>query len=155
MSTRLVSLAPSVPLTVVMPTHGRTELYLESLASLERQSLRDFELIVTDDSPSWDDRQAIQEAAMSFAGRTGRPTSSLFSEARIGQARHTNQGLRRARGTYVRILHSDDLLAPRALEAELALLTDTRHDIDLLYHLVEAFKTAPRFDAQPVLTLVQ
>jgi GT2 family glycosyltransferase len=155
MSTRLVSPAPTVPLTVVMPTHGRTELYLESLASLERQSLRAFELVVTDDSPSWDDRQAIQEAAMSFAARTGRPTSYLFSEARLGQARNTNQGLRRARGTYVRILHSDDLLAPRALEAELALLADSRLNIDLLYHLVEPFKTTPRFDAQPVLTLVQ
>src|SRR6185436_15145792 len=155
MPTRLVPTPPNVPLSVVMPTHGRTELYLQTLASLERQSLRTFELIVTDDSASWDDRQAIQEAAMSYASRTGRPTSYLFSQPRLGQARNTNQGLQRAAGTNVRILHSDDLLAPRALEAELALLTDPRLNLDLLYHLVEPFRTAPRFDAQPVLSLVQ
>ena len=155
MSTRLVSAPPTIPLTVVMPTHGRTDLYLETLASLERQSLPFFELVVTDDSPSWEDRQTIQEAAMSFAARTGHSTSYVFSEPRLGQARNTNQGLQRARGTFVRILHSDDLLAPRALEAEVALLTDPRLDIELLYHLVEPFKTSPRFDAQPVLTLVQ
>ena len=59
------------------------------------------------------------------------------------------------RGRFVRILHSDDLLAPRALEAEVALLNDPRLNIDVLYHLVEAFSDAPQFDQEPVLTLVQ
>jgi glycosyltransferase involved in cell wall biosynthesis len=147
--------SPEVPLTVVMPTHARTDLYLQTLQALEQQTLPGFELIVTDDSRMWEDRRAIQDAAMAYAERTGRPTSYLFSTPGLGQAANTNQGLHRARGRYVRILHSDDLLAPRALEAEIALLDDPRLGLDMLYHQVMAFSGIPTFDRQPVLSLIQ
>jgi glycosyltransferase involved in cell wall biosynthesis len=144
-----------VPLSVVVPTHARTDLYLQTLQAIEAQTLPGFELIVTDDSRSWEDRRVIQDAAMAYAARTGRPASYLFSKPGLGQAANTNQGLRRARGRYVRILHSDDLLAPRALEAEVALLDDARLGLDLLYHQVLAFTQAPAFDKQPSLSLLQ
>lgn len=144
-----------IPLSVVVPTHGRTDLFLQTLESLERQTLAGFELVVTDDSPSREDRRIIQEATMAYCGRTGRPTRYLYSQSRLGQARNTNQGLMRAEGDLVRILHSDDLLAPRALEAEVALMNDPRLRLDMLYHLVEAFKDQPLFDRQPELSLVQ
>ncbi len=144
-----------IPLSVVVPTHGRTELFLQTLASLERQTLDGFELIVTDDSPTREARRLIQDATMAYCGRTGRPTRYLYSEPRLGQARNTNQGLMRADGELVRILHSDDLLAPRALEAEVTLMNDPRLRLDMLYHLVEAFSETPLFDRQPELTLVQ
>ncbi len=142
-------------LSVVVPTHGRTDLFLATLASLERQTLASFEVIVTDDSTTWDERSAIQEATMRYGATTGRPSRYLFSTPGLGQARNTNQGLYAARGQFVRILHSDDLLAPQALEAEVSLLSDPRLNLDILYHLVEAFADKPRFDQTPSLTLVQ
>ena len=142
-------------LSVVVPTHGRTELFRQTLASLEHQSLAAFEVIVTDDSTDWNDRGLIQEAVMAYAARTNRTARYLFSKPNLGQARNTNQGLTAATGRFVRILHSDDVLAPRALEAEVALLNDRRLNLDVLYHLVETFSDAPRFDQTPVLTLVQ
>lgn len=145
----------TIPLTVVVPTHGRTDLFLQTLESLKRQTLASFEIIVTDDSPKVEDRRLIQDATMKAQDMTGRPVSYLFSEPRLGQARNTNQGLRRARGEFVRILHSDDLLAPRALEAEVALLSDPRLNLHMLHHLVEPFRQAPMFAQQPALTLVQ
>lgn len=144
-----------IPLTVVVPTHGRTDLFLQTLDSLRRQTLAGFETIVTDDSVRAEDRALIREATLDYQRTTGRPASYLFSEPRLGQARNTNQGLRRARGRLVRILHSDDVLAPRALEAEVALMADPRLNLHVLYHHVEAFRDQPQFDRQPGLSLVQ
>lgn len=142
-------------LSVVVPTHGRVDLFFLTLASLEKQTLDAFEIVVTDDSKQWKDRSAIQEATMDYSRRTGRPARYLFSTAGLGQAKNTNQGLMAARGRFVRILHSDDLLAPQALEAEVALLNDSRLNLDVLYHLVEAFTDTPRFNQKPSLTMVQ
>ena len=57
-------MTPVVPfrglaMSVVVPTHGRADLFLETLASLERQRLSSFEVIVTDDSPAVRDRELI------------------------------------------------------------------------------------------------
>ncbi len=142
-------------LSVVVPTNSRVALFLETLASLERQSLDSFELIVTDDSRLPTDRMAIREATMKYADRTGRATRYLFSDPGLGQARNTNQGLTAASGHLIRILHSDDLLARRALEAEIALMSDPRLCIEFLFHYCVPFVNSPRFDNQPVLSLVQ
>lgn len=144
-----------IPLSVVVPTHGRVDLVRETLASLRAQSIDRFEVIVTDDSPRAEDRQAIEAALADYVTATSRPARYVFTAARLGQARNTNQGLAAATGEYLRILHSDDLLAPRALEAELGILTDPRLDVRLLYHDVEPFRTRPRFNRQPSLELVQ
>jgi glycosyltransferase involved in cell wall biosynthesis len=128
-----------VTLSVVVPTHGRVDLFDKTLECLRAQTFTDFEIIVTDDSPTWDDRREIQEATIKYGHETQRHARYLFSEARLGQARNTNQGLRAAAGRFVRILHSDDLLAPRALETEMTLLNDRRLNLDVLYPLVEAF----------------
>jgi glycosyltransferase involved in cell wall biosynthesis len=155
-ATELVEVPSSPPaISVVVPTHGRTDLFVATLASLEQQTLDSFEVIVTDDSSRPEERTTIQDALMAYSARSGRPASYLFSSANLGQPRNSILGLRRARGRFVRILHSDDLLAPRALEAELALLTDSRLNIEVLFHLVEAFNDCPRFDGTPVLTLLQ
>lgn len=146
---------PEPLFSVVVPTHGRTDLFLETLQSLERQTIDRFEVIVTDDSASQEDRAAIADAVRRYATTTGRNAEYLFSRPSLGQAANTNQGLAKARGALVRILHSDDLLAPRALEAEVALMTDEALNLGLLFHEVEPFQGTPRFDRQPALSLVQ
>jgi GT2 family glycosyltransferase len=144
-------------LSVVVPTHGRTALFLETLSSLEQQTLASFELIVTDDSTVEDDRTLIREAVTAYAERTGRSARYIFSTPRLGQARNTNQGLAEAQGRLLRVLHSDDVLAPAALESEVALMDDPRLNLELLYHERVRFTTTPRFDPQqqPALTLIQ
>ena len=150
--------APDRPsLSVVVPTHGRTALFLETLSSLEQQTLDSFELIVADDSTAEDDRTLIRAAVAAYAERTGRSARYMFSAPRLGQARNTNQGLAATRGRLVRVLHSDDVLAPAALDSEVALMNDPRLNLELLYHERVMFKTTPHFDPrqQPALTLIQ
>ena len=149
--------ANRISLSVVVPTHGRTALFRETLSSLEQQTLASFELIVTDDSTVEDDRTLIRAAVTAYAERTGRSARYIFSTPRLGQARNTNQGLAEARGRLLRVLHSDDVLAPAALESEVALMDDPRLNLELLYHERVMFTTTPRFDPQqqPALTLIQ
>lgn len=146
-------------LSVVVPTHGRTALFLETLDSLERQTLGAFEVVVTDDSPDDGDRALIRNAVDAYRERTGRQARYIFTTPRLGQARNTNQGLAEAQGTFVRILHSDDVLAPCALETEVALMSDPQLGLDVLYHERVRFTTTPRFDVapgrEPALTLIQ
>jgi len=147
---------PQFPvMTVVVPTHGRVDLFLETLASLRRQTFEAFEVIVTDDSRRPEDRRAIEHATRDYIVATGRPAAYVFSGSALGQARNTNQGFRHAAGRLIRILHSDDLLAPRALEAEVALMDDPRLNLGLLHHLVEPFRAAPAFSRKPAFALVQ
>ncbi len=99
--------------TVAMPVWRVTEAHLRAaIASVVRQSYRNWELIVLDDaSPDPHVRRVLGEAARSDprirAGATG---------TNIGIALATNRILEQARGEYVAFLDHDDLLHPRALE---------------------------------------
>jgi glycosyltransferase involved in cell wall biosynthesis len=141
--------------SVVVPTHGRVDLLTKTLESLEAQTMGNFEVVVTDDSPREADRAAIVAAVDNYANRTGRPASYHFTTPQLGQARNTNQGLRVVRGQFVRILHSDDLLAPGALACETRLLQDSRLNIEVLIHKVETFVSCPRHDGTAQPSLVQ
>lgn len=110
----------SIPLSVVVPTHGRIALFSATLESLRRQECDSFELVVTDDSRSPHDRETIRSAVDEYIRQTGRPARYVFTEPGLGQAANTNQGLRAARGDLLRILHSDDLLHPGCLAWEIA-----------------------------------
>ena len=105
-------------LSVVVPTHGRVDLFKETLQSLLSQTSKDFEIIVTDDSSLQNDRKEIKSLVLG-AKKKGLNIRYLYSEPNLRQAKNTNQGLREAKGKYIRILHSDDLLAPECIEMEI------------------------------------
>ena len=111
-------MAKQPSLSVVVPTHSRLDLYLKTIASLQAQTLADFELIVTDDSWRTEDRLAIEQAVRRYRVETGREARYLFTEPGLGQSRNTNQGLQAATGELLRILHSDDVLHPTCLSWE-------------------------------------
>jgi GT2 family glycosyltransferase len=111
-------MVPKPAISVVVPTHSRVDLFLKTLASLKAQTLKDFELIVTDDSVDPQDREAIKAAVSNYQIETSRVALYLFTQPKLGQAGNTNQGLRAASAELVRILHSDDLLHPECLAWE-------------------------------------
>jgi GT2 family glycosyltransferase len=114
----------SPPLSVVVPTHGRVDLFLATLESLRRQECDSFELIVTDDSTVSADRDSISAAVKAYTSETGRIGRYIFTRPGLGQAGNTNQGLCTAQGNLLRILHSDDVLHPRCLSWEISQFHD-------------------------------
>lgn len=121
-------------LSVVVPTHGRVDLFRETLDSLKKQTHQEFEVIVTDDSPNESDRLAIKKYTEDCVNLN---TKYLYA-AGFSQANNTNRGLDATTTEYVRILHSDDLLAPDCLAKEMTLLSNNP-DVDCLYHEVLPF----------------
>lgn len=107
------------PLSVVVPTHGRVDLFQETLASIQSQTLANFELIVSDDSGDIDDQHRIAVLVDRYREQTGRITKYVFTKPRLGQSGNTNQGLAAATGDVIRLLHSDDLLRDGGLQWEL------------------------------------
>lgn len=109
-----------IKMSVIVPTHGRVGLFKETLKSLLMQTSKEFEIIVTDDSSNEEEQIAIKklvEDAMTENKEIN--IKYIFSVPNLLQAKNTNQGLEKASGEYLRILHSDDILAPKCIETEI------------------------------------
>lgn len=101
-----ISPAPSPLITFGIPAYNRPQLLAETLASLAAQTTAtDFEVIVCDDG-------ALPETATTVARF---PRERFFyhrNTPSLGPVGNWNECLRRARGTWVMILHEDDTLFP-------------------------------------------
>lgn len=97
-------------ISVLVPVYN-TERYLEEcLLSLLTQTFADFEVLCIDDG-STDSSNAIIKRFMAAD-----PRFHIIEKPNSGYGASMNQGLDQARGTYVAILESDDVMLPDALE---------------------------------------
>jgi len=102
--------------SIILPTFGRLEYLRPAVASVYRQTLRNWELIVADDGSDAETRAYLR-------------TLEADSRVRLLWLTHTgipaivrNAALREARGEYVAFLDSDDLWAPEKLSRQVAIL---------------------------------
>jgi CDP-glycerol glycerophosphotransferase len=110
-------------LSVVVPFYN-VEAYLEAcLESLERQTLRDLEVIMVDDG-SPDGSEAI---AKRFAARDTRFVLVQQDNQGLGPARNT--GVRHATGEFLCFVDSDDVIPRYAYELMVGSLRETGSDI--------------------------
>ena len=93
--------------SIVIPTYNRLLLLQRALASVRRQSLSDFEIIVVDDGST----DATQEWLTSQGGAL-----RVLKQSNRGPGAARNVGAREARGEYVVFLDSDDLWFPWTLD---------------------------------------
>ncbi len=108
--------------SVVIPTHGNLGYFSQALDSLKNQLYRDFEIVVSDDTPQRRERKRIQRMLRKLNSETLLDVRYIFTKASLGQSKNMNQGLSHIRGTWVRILHDDDLLSPSVLRDEYNLI---------------------------------
>lgn len=113
------SSAPAVaPIaSIVTAAYNASDLLPETVASVLAQTYPHFELIIVDDG-STDDTRAV---AQRLAARDQR--IRVLSTPNGGQARARNTAVRTARGTFIVLLDSDDLLAPTYLASQLKLFS--------------------------------
>ncbi len=92
--------APSLPLSVVVPTRNRGELIQDTLRSIMRLCHRDLEVVVVDQSTDSRTRDALAEVA------AGDPRVRLVSTSSVGSSAARNEGARVSRGDVV--AYTDD-----------------------------------------------
>jgi glycosyltransferase involved in cell wall biosynthesis len=96
--------------SVVIATHDRAELFPRAVASILRQTLQDFELVIVDDASSDATPVVVQE----LQNRDPR-IRSFRTDTNVGPGAARNLGVHHARGTYGAILDDDDLALPERL----------------------------------------
>lgn len=105
----------NVIVSVIIPTYNRSSLLMESLRSVEKQSLRNLECIIIDDG-STDDTEVIVN---SFIEKDSRFKYFKRSEEYAkGACGSRNMGFEKSIGKYIQYLDDDDLLSPDKLELQ-------------------------------------
>lgn len=93
--------------SIVIPTHNRSRLILDTLRSLQVQTFRNFECVIVDDGGSDDTADVVaslDDARFKYIWK---------EHGERGAAR--NHGTKNSTGEYVYFLDSDDFLAPDGL----------------------------------------
>ncbi len=94
----------SVKFSVVVPCYNAGELLEEALASLERQTCKDFEVVLIDDGSSDDTLARLRD----YEKRASVDAIAIAKE-NGGVSAARNDGIRRARGEYILFLDADDV----------------------------------------------
>jgi GT2 family glycosyltransferase len=121
---------PEPSVTVVIPTLAADQKLLECLASLEKQSRRDFEIIVVNNGQEQDG------AALHFAKRSGATVVKPGRNVGFGAA--INLGYQRSRARFLATLNDDAVAHPEWLAALLAAM-EARTDAGMCASQVRMF----------------
>ena len=109
---------------MITPCHN-LEKYLErTIQSIQGQTLNDWEMIIIDDC-STDDSFAIAKAS---AMKDSRITAIQMDQNR-GSSAARNEGLKRAKGTYITFIDGDDLIKPFKFETQINFMKRNNHAI--------------------------
>ncbi|HMO33856.1 MAG TPA: glycosyltransferase family 2 protein [Lacibacter sp.] len=89
-------------ISICIPAY-KNRLYLQRLLdSIAEQQFRDFEVVLTDDSPD----EQLQELARQYEGRF--PLRYLRNPQPLGSPANWNRGIALAAGEWIKIMHDDD-----------------------------------------------
>ena len=112
--------------SVITAAYNAEGFIAETIASVQAQSLTDWEMLIADDASG--DRTA--EIVSAIAAQDPR-IRLIPLERNGGVARARNAALAQARGRYIAFLDSDDLWLPEKLERQIASMTE--HDAAVSY----------------------
>lgn len=102
-------------ISVVIPTYNATATVLETIASVQAQTLRDLEIIVINDGSTDDLLDVIQPVLTD-------QRVQVYSYPNGGLPVARNRGIARSTGEYIAFIDADDLWTPDKLERQLQAL---------------------------------
>lgn len=142
MGTEAVKLTANGPkVSVVMPTYGPTLHLSAAIASVRRQTWRNFELLIVDDNnPDTSFRRETEHIVTRHQEQgqgQGQDIIYIQHEKNRNGAAARNTGISRATGDYISFLDSDDIYDPRRLEVAVGLMGSAEDRIGGVYSGVE------------------
>lgn len=109
---RMDKRAPTPLVSVIMPCLNAAQFIERALASVEAQTIDDYELLVIDNGSTDGTTQILE--------RLRRPLTRILHQPTPGVSNARNKGLEEARGRYIAFLDADDTWEPTCLEHLLA-----------------------------------
>lgn len=110
--------------SVILPTYNRAFLIKETIESVLTQTYQDFELIIVDDASN----DPTPDVVAGFRS----DKIKYFKVEKRGRSGARNFGLKRATGSYISFIDSDDLFLPHKLEKQVELLRN-RKEYGMIY----------------------
>jgi glycosyltransferase involved in cell wall biosynthesis len=105
--------------SICIPAYRQTQYLARTLDSILRQDYRDYEVVVTDDSPDATVETVVRKYAF------GPRLTYVRNPAPLGSPANWNQAVRYSRGEYIKILHHDDWFAASSSLAQYVALLDS------------------------------
>lgn len=100
-----------VEISICIPAYKNTAHLQRLLDSIAMQTYRDFEIVITDDSP--DDSVKLLAETYSIS----QPLHYFKNQSRLGTPENWNESVRRARGNWIKLMHNDDwFTSPASLQ---------------------------------------
>ncbi len=121
-----MTLSSTPDISVIIPARDRTDLLARALRSAAAQSWRSREIIVVGDGPQPAVRAVVERERASGAQYHELPEPRGASAAR-------NEGLLRARGSFIAFLDDDDEWAPAKLEKQIRVMQDAPPQTGVVY----------------------
>jgi hypothetical protein len=113
--------------SVIIQSHNRPDGLKRALQSLQMQTFKDFEVLISDDSAS----EAEILDVLSGHAAAGLDIDMRHT-APCGAAESMREAFGRSSCEYIKVLHDDDWLTPHSLEQQVAAL-DTNPDSNVVY----------------------
>ena len=110
--------------SVIMPAYNAEKYISKAIASVQQQTIENWELIVIDDCSG----DGTAEVVAGFAQADSR-IRFLKNEQNSGVARTRNRGIEVCTGEYVAFLDSDDIWHPEKLECQIKCLQENNGDL--------------------------
>lgn len=107
--------------SVLVPTRNRPDLLAQCLMSISQQGRGDVEVLVGDDSED-DKAEAVLQETL---GNSGLAFRRLNNRPPLGQAANVNALFTAASGTYLLLIHDDDLLLSDAISRLTSAMDDS------------------------------
>ncbi|MBZ9779445.1 glycosyltransferase [Psychroflexus sp. CAK8W] len=104
-----MEVSPSI--SICIPTYNGAEYLQEALESIQTQTFKDFEVLVSDDDSKDDTLKVVEK----FKQESNFPVR-VFHHKPDGIGANWNHAMRQARGKYIKFLFQDDILLPTCLE---------------------------------------
>lgn len=99
-------------ISVIIPTYNRRALVQDALASIVKQTWQNIEIIVVDDGST----DGTFERLKTWKNDNPKVALTLLYQVNTGVATARNNGLGHAKGEFLYMLDSDDIIFPDALE---------------------------------------
>lgn len=130
-------------ISICIPAYKRTVFLKRLLDSIEQQSYKNFEVIITDDSPTNDVEILCSLYAQKFALQYFKNSSPL------GTPENWNEAIRHANGKWIKLMHDDDWFSEKDSLQKFADAVETSPECEFIF---SAYKNIyeERDKSQPV-----